>query len=111
MTHAEFLEAYRTGAIRVSIDPKAAARYMSARLLLPLVMLPVLGSGVALALSGWLWSGFALIGAGTIAPLIIKRSAPHFIITHALQDAQFYEDALRAGLLEVGEPPSASSGP
>ena len=87
----------------MNIDRSAAARFMSARLLLPLVMLPVLGIGVALALSGWLWTGFGLIGIGTIAPFLIKRSAPHFVITHALQDEQFYADALRAGLLEISE--------
>lgn len=105
MTHSEFLQAYRAGSIRVDVDRAAAARFMSGRLLLPLFMLPVLGIGVALALSGWLWTGFGLIGTGTIVPLLIKRSAPHFVITQALQDERFYEDALRAGLLEIREQP------
>jgi hypothetical protein len=48
VTHDEFAEAYRAGSIRVEIDRAAAARYMSGRLLLPLVMLPILGIGVAL---------------------------------------------------------------
>ncbi len=101
MTHAEFVAAYESGAIRVNIDRAAAARFMSARLLLPLVMLPVLGLGVALALSGAIWIGFAVIGIATIAPILIKRSAPHFIITHALRDAKFFDDAAASGLLEI----------
>jgi hypothetical protein len=101
MTHAQFIEAYRLGSIRVNVDGAAAARFVSARLLLPLVMLPVLGIGVALALTGWLWTGFAIIGAGTLAPILIKRSAPHFIIAQALQDSRFYDDAAAAGLLEI----------
>ena len=85
----------------MNIDPAAAARYMSTRLWLPLVRLPVLGVGVALALSGWLWSGFALIALGTIAPIVIRRSAPHFVLTQALEDERFYEDAVRSGVLDV----------
>jgi hypothetical protein len=108
VTHTEFVEAYRAGSIRVHIDRAGAARYMSGRLLLPLVMLPVLGIGVALALGGWIWTGLAIIGAGTIAPLLIKRTAPHFIITQALQDAQFYTEVEATGLIEILPTPDQS---
>ena len=101
MTHAEFVAAYRSGTIRVDIDPAAAARYVSGRLLLPLVMLPVLGLGVAATLTGWVWTGLALIGAGTLAPMIIKRSAPHFVVTHALEDAAFYDQVTASRVLET----------
>ena len=101
MTHSEFTAAYTSGAVKVEIEPKAAARYLSARLLLPLVMMPVLGMGVALALVGWIYTGLAIIAAGIIAPLLIKRSAPHFILTQALQDAAVYDEVTRAGLLRV----------
>jgi hypothetical protein len=101
LTHAEFIEAYRSGSIRVNIDRTAAARFVSARLLLPLVMLPVLGLGVALALTGWLWTGLVLVALATLAPMLIKRSAPHFVITQALQDSKFYDEAAAAGLLDI----------
>jgi hypothetical protein len=116
MTHNEFIERYRNGVIRVDIDRKAAARFMSARLLLPLVMLPVLGLGTALALSGWLWAGFGIIGAATLVPMLIKRSAPHFVMTQALEDAKFYEDAVAAKVFEVtsaedgGQTPTEKTG-
>ena len=103
MTHAEFVSAYQSGAIHVNVDRAAAARFMSARLLLPFVMLPVLGIGTALALTGTLWIGLALIGVGTIAPLMIKRSAPHFVLTHAIEDSKFYDDVTASGLLEITE--------
>lgn len=109
MTHAEFVSAYRSGELRVTIDPAAAARHMSGRLLLPFVMLPVLGFGVAIALTGWVWTGLALIGAGTLAPIVIKRSAPHFIVTHALQDPAFYDEMAASGLLEITEGSSKRS--
>jgi hypothetical protein len=101
VTHTEFIAAYESGAIRVDIDRKAAARFVSGRLLLPLFMLPVLGIGTALALTGWLWTGFGIIGAATLVPMLIKRSAPHFVITQSLQDEKFYQDALDAGVLKI----------
>ena len=64
MTHEAFVSAYRSGALRVNIDRTAAARFLSARLLLPFVMLPVLGVGVALALIGWIWTGLIVIAPG-----------------------------------------------
>ena len=62
----------------MEIDPQAAARVLSARLLLPFVVMPVIGAGVALALIGWIYTGLAVIALGFIAPRLIKRSAPRF---------------------------------
>jgi hypothetical protein len=101
VTHPEFVAAYRSGSIGVHVDRAAAARYVSARLLLPFVMLPLLGLGVALALTGWVWTGLAVIGAATLARLVIRRSAAHFVITQAIQDAKFYDDLAASGLLEI----------
>ncbi len=101
MTHAEFVAAYAGGRVKVAIDPAAASKYLSARLLLPLLMLPVLGIGVALALTGRIWTGLAIIAAGIIVPRLIKRSAPHFILTQALQDEKIYGEVTRAGILQI----------
>ena len=101
MTHAEFVRAYGDRTIRIDIDRKAAARFVSGRLLLPLVMLPVLGIGTALALTGWVWIGLGIIGLATLAPMLIKRSAPHFVVTQALEDEKFYTDAVAADVLHV----------
>jgi hypothetical protein len=101
MTHAEFVAAYQRGEIKVEIDPKAAARFVSARLLLPFVALPVLGMGVALALVGWIYTGLAIIAVGFVVPRLIKHSAPRFILTHALQDASVYDEVTRSGLLKL----------
>ena len=101
MTHREFVDAYHEGQIRVDVDRRAAARFVSRRLLLPIVMLPILGSGTALALSGWVWTGLAIIALATLAPIVIKRSAPHFVLTQALEDEGFYRDAHAAGVLRI----------
>lgn len=101
MDHAGFIHAYRTGEIRAEIDPVSAARYVSHRLLLPFVTMPVLGAGVALALVGWVWSGLTVLAVGIVVPRLIKRSAPRFVLMQALQDGDFYHDATRAGVLRV----------
>jgi hypothetical protein len=101
MTHAEFTAAYARGEIKIEIDPKGAARFISARLLLPLFMMPVLGIGVALALVGWIFTGLAVIALGIIAPRLIKRSARHFVFQQALNDPAVYEEVTRTGLLRV----------
>src|SRR5262245_35179224 len=80
MTHSDFVKAYRNGEMRVEIDPQAAARMLSARLLLPFVIMPVIGVGVALALVGWIYTGLAVIAFGVVAPRVIKRSAPGFLL-------------------------------
>ncbi len=101
MTHAEFTAAYTRGEIKVELDPKEAARFLSARLLLPLFMMPVLGIGVALALVGWIFTGLAIIALGIIAPRLVKRSAPHFVLQQALNDPAIYQEITKSGLLRV----------
>lgn len=99
MTHAEFFAAHRNGTLRVTVDPALAARYVSARLLLPLMMMPVLGAGVALALTGMVWSGLAVIAAGIVLPRLIKLTAPRFVLAQALQDEKIYLELTQAGVI------------
>lgn len=101
MTHAEFVAAYQRGELKVEFEPKSAARFLSARLLLPLVMMPILGSGVAVALVGWFFTGLAIILFGIVAPQLIKRSAPHFLFQQALHDPALYEELTRADVMRA----------
>lgn len=103
MNHREFVDAYHAGRLSVEIDPVLAGKFLSARLLLPLFMMPILGAGVALALLGWLWSGLLVIALAIIAPRLIKRGAPRFLLTHMLEDAALFEDVRRAGILRMCE--------
>lgn len=99
LSHSEFIKAYRDGTIIVNFDPKAAARFLSGRLLLPLFMMPVLGCGVALALVGWVWTGLAVIALGIIVPRLIKRGAPHFLLQQSLGDVSLYQELLQNGVM------------
>lgn len=101
VTHAEFTTAYATGRVKVEIDPAGAAQYLSARLLLPFVMLPVIGVGIALALIGWVWTGLTVLAAGVVAPRLIKRSAPRFVLAQALEDERVYEELTRTNILRI----------
>lgn len=101
MTHAEFTAAYARGEIRIEIDPQSAARFLSARLMLPFVQMPVLGIGVAAALVGWLFTGLGIIAAAIVASRLIKRSAPHFVLTQALQDPAVYDEFTKSGLIRL----------
>jgi hypothetical protein len=103
MTHADFVAAYARGEIGVEFDPEGAARFLSARLFLPYVQMPVLGAGVALALVGWIYSGLAVIALGTIVPRLIKRSAPHFLVQNALEDERIYDELTRQNIMRVSE--------
>jgi hypothetical protein len=100
-THEEFRKACAEGAVRVDIDPVRAARFVSARLLLPLVAMPVLGIGIALALLGWVKTGLATIAIGIVVPRLIKRGAARFVAHQALVDEALYRDAVREEVLRI----------
>jgi hypothetical protein len=111
VTHEEFVAAYRAGRIRVKVQRNAAARFVAGRALLPLVLLPFLGLGVALALVGYIVTGAIVFLAALLLRFFVRRSSDGFIVWRALQDAEFYRQALAAQALSVEEcsTPSRSS--
>ncbi len=101
LAHHEFVAAYCDGTITVNFDAPGAARFLSARLLLPLFILPVLGIGVGLALTGRIWIGLTVMALGIIVPRMIKRSAPHFLTQQALSDENLYRELLSARIMQI----------
>jgi hypothetical protein len=99
MTHQEFVAAHREGRLAVHIDAKKAAQLVSSRMMLPLILLPVLGLGVALALTGYLITGVVLFVAALAFRFAVRRSSPGFILRRCLEDPAYYQQALAAGLL------------
>ena len=99
MTHEEFVAAYRAGKLSVHVDPKAAARLVTRQMMLPLFLLPVLGLGVALALTGYLVTGIAIFIAGLAFRYLVRRSSPGFVLRRSLEDPAFFEYATTAGIL------------
>ncbi len=103
MTHEEFVAAYQAGRLRVRIDRSAAARFVSGRAMLPLVLLPFLGLGVALALVGYLVIGAIVFIAALLLRFLVKRSSDGFLLWRALRDPDFYQHVRAAGVLAVEE--------
>lgn len=101
MTHAEFVRGYREGRLQVRVERQAAIRVMAARSLLPLVLLPLLGLGVALALMGMLVAGIALFVAALGLRALVRASSQGFIVARALQDPAFYDEMLAKEVLEI----------
>ena len=100
MTHAEFAAAYREGRLQVRVDPVGAARHVSARLMLPFVLLPLLGIAVALALTGHYVVGGLLFIGTLVLRYAIRRTAPGFVLQRALADERFYAEAVASGLIK-----------
>ena len=101
MTHAEFVAAYRGGRLRVTVDAKGAAQLVSVRLMLPFVLLPVMGVGVALALLGRTFIGAAVFLAALALRFAVRRSAAGFVLQRALADERFYAEAMASGLIKL----------
>jgi len=111
LTHPEFVAAYQAGRIRVKVDRAAAARFVAGRAMLPLVLLPVLGLGVALALVGYVITGAAIFVAALVLRYLVRRSSDGFLMWRAIQDAEFYRQVMAAQVLTIEEcsTPSRSS--
>ena len=103
MTHEEFVAAYHAGRVRVTINRAAAARFVSGRAMLPLVMLPLLGFGIALALVGYLVTGALVFVAALLLRYLVKRSSDGFLLWRALRDGEFYAQVRAAQVLAIEE--------
>lgn len=101
MTHREFVDAYEAGRIRVAIDRDAAARFVAGRAILPLVMLPVLGLGVALAIGGYVVAGTIIFLAALLLRFLVRRSSNGFLLWRALRDPDFYREVVAAQVLRI----------
>jgi predicted membrane-bound spermidine synthase len=101
VSHQEFIAAYQAGKVRVHIDRERAAKLLSARLMLPFVLLPLLGLAVALALTGYLIAGIALFLLVFAFRYAVRASSQGFVLSRALQDPGFYEGVRAAGTLSI----------
>jgi hypothetical protein len=99
--HEEFRAGLPTGRIRVVVNPKLARRYVSQRLMLIVLMMPLIGVGIALALMGRTWLGAGLVAAGVILNRVVMAQAPKILLQMAVRDAAVYDFVTQHGLVEV----------
>ena len=101
VAYEDFRSGLPAGRFRVIVDPKLSRRYVSQRLMLVVLVLPIIGVGMALALTGRTWPGAFLIGAGVLLNRVVMWQAGRILLHLALTDAKTYEQVTQAGVMEV----------
>ena len=101
IAHEEFRAGLPAGRLRVVVDPKLARRYVAQRLMLIVVVMPVIGVGLALALTGRTWPGALMVAAGVLLNRVVMWQAPKILLHMALRDPAVYEFVTHNGLMEV----------
>lgn len=101
VTHSEFCRGLPAGQFNLIVDPVKARKYIRQRLFLLPLMLPVVGIGAALAISGHPWIGLALILGGGFVHRIVTHQAPKILLHLAIKDPRTYFEAIEYEILEV----------
>lgn len=114
MTHAEFVESYRTGGVRVHVDRSRAIQLMNTRLPAKRYRAAhlfwtwawFLSFPVSLVLFIWVkwWAGLVVLIIGLLLPQAIKTSACQFVLEQALENTEFYDFAVKSQTLVIKLP-------
>ena len=99
--YEEFRAGLPAGRFHVVMNPRLARRYVSQRLLLIVFVTPLIGVGLALALTGRTWAGAALVALGVLLNRAVSWQAPKILLHLALRDRRVYEQATQNGVMEV----------
>ena len=105
VAHEEFCSGLAAGRVRVVVNPKLARRYVAQRLMLMVIVMPVIGVGIALALTGSTWTGAGLVAFGVLVNRVAMWQAPWILLQMAQHDPRVYEHVTQNGLLEVRRHP------
>jgi exosome complex RNA-binding protein Rrp4 len=101
VSHEDFRTGLPVGRFRVIVNPTLAPKYVQHRLWLKMLLLPVLGIGIALGISGYLWVGLPMVLVGVMAPRMIRKRAPELLLHLATRDRDIYREAIEYEILEV----------
>jgi hypothetical protein len=101
VAYDDFRSGIAAGRFRVIADPKLARRYVAQRLMLLVFVLPIIGVGVALAVTGRTWAGGLLVVAGVALNRLVMWQAPRILLYLATHDAAVYESVTQQGIMEV----------
>lgn len=99
--HAEFRAGLPMGRFRLVVDPKLARRFVAQRLMLMVVLMPVIGVGIALVLIGKTGLGALLVFGGVALHRIVRWQAPKILVQMATQNPAVYEAVTQQGVMEV----------
>jgi hypothetical protein len=101
IAHDEFRSGLPHGRFRIVVNPVLARRFVVQRTRIDLLALMLIGAGAMLALSGWSWTGVALVALGITANRLVRRQAARILLHLAASDAAVYAEAATQGVLEV----------
>lgn len=97
----DFRAGLADGRFRIVVNPKLARRFVAQRMLLLVVLMPVIGVGIALALMGARWTGALMVAGGVLFHRLVMWQAPHILLHMASRDPKVYEQVTHEGLMEV----------
>jgi hypothetical protein len=101
VAYEDFRSGLPAGRYRVVVNPKLARRYVSQRLWLVVFVLPLIGVGMALAMTGRTWPGALLVAAGVLLNRVVSWQAGRIVLYLALHDAKAYQQVTQDGVMEV----------
>lgn len=101
VSHEDFRAGLPAGRFHVIVDPRLARRYVAQRLLLLVIVTPLIGVGIALALTGRTWLGAALVALGVLLNRVVSWQAPKILLHLATRNPSVYAYATQHGVMEV----------
>lgn len=112
MTHAEFVERYRSGQLDVRVNKvrvgelvkarSIAVRFRAAHRFWKWLWLLSIPFALACLVWGKWWIALIVLGAGFLLPRVVNRSAYYaFVLERSLEDERFFQDAVEAKALLI----------
>ena len=96
-----FVEGLPIGRFRLIVNPDRAYKFVRHRLFLNGISIPLLGTGVALGLVGYVIPGAIVCLLGFGMRWFVKREAPKILLHLVQKDAKVYYDVIEYEIMEV----------
>jgi hypothetical protein len=97
----EFKAGLPVGRFRLIVNPDRAYRYVRHRLYLNGISIPLLGTGVALGLVGYLIPGTLFCAIGFGLRWFVKKEAAKILLHLIQNDAKVYYESIEFEIMEV----------
>ena len=99
--YEEFMTGLPVGRYRLIVNPERSYKYVRHRMFLNGISIPLLGTGVALALVGYMWPGVIICLFAWGLRRFVKSQAPKILLHLVQQDAKVYYESLEFEIMEV----------
>ena len=99
--YEDFVAGLPGGRFRLIVNPDRAYKYVRHRMFLNGISIPLLGTGVALALVGYMWPGVIICLFAWGLRRFVKQQAPKILLHLAQKDAKVYYETIEYEIMEV----------